>query len=155
MRRNIALTFAALTLAMSACIMPAARTSQYASVGGTAAPSADLSSAPELSNRSTAGVARYVNARRDQFQVCRDDALLRGVTMPTGTATIEVTLAEDGYVLRARVTERAWTGEGDAAALEECMLTTVRRWVFPKNGTFDQYIHSFEVKVEESRTARR
>lgn len=144
MRRFIRTTIALLAVAtLGACATPsAARTSQYSSRGTLSTPSVRLTSTPARDGRSAARVAKFVRSHYGQLQFCHDAALAQGVA-PTGTATVEVTLAEDGYVLRARVTERAW--DGDGAGVEECMLTTVRRWVFPKSGTMDQYIHTFGV----------
>ena len=142
MQRSMLVILTAFTLTASGCATQQARSSSY--VRGSVAPASTVSlvSLPGRSGRASADVARFVRSHYGQLQFCHDVALARGVA-PSGTATVEVTLAEDGYVLRARVTDRQWSGDG--AEVEECMLTTVRRWVFPKSGTMDQYVHSFGV----------
>jgi hypothetical protein len=152
MRRSHIAMVTVLAATLGACATPqAARSSAYAGRGAVAPSPVRLTSAPARSSRSSAAVSNFVRARYTQLQFCHDDARVRG-TAPTGNARIEVTLAEDGYVLRARVTERAWNGDG--REVEECMLTTVRRWVFPKSGTMDEYVHTFAVSFGDAKAAR-
>lgn len=135
---------ALLALATTACMVPqAARTSRFAR--GEVAPARAVQvtpARPARSTRSTASVARFVRAHQRDLQFCQDAARLRGAEAE-GTGTVEVTLAEDGYVLRARVTQREWSA--DARAMEECVLGTVRKWVFPASDTLDEYVHTFAV----------
>ena len=109
---------------------------------------------PIISDRSVAPVQKFVQTHAPSLQLCYQESAIRN-TAVAGTAKLEVTLAEDGYVLRVRVLERAW--EGDGSAMEECVLANVRRWKFPETGPFDQYIHSFSVKLgpEQTSVARR
>lgn len=144
MRHASVLPLALLALVAGACTLPhAPRTSRLAH--GEVAPARAVQvtpARPPRSTRTTAAVARFVRAHQRDLQFCQDAARLRGAEA-AGTGTVEVTLAEDGYVLRARVTERAW--RGDAGALEDCVLGTVRKWVFPASGTLDEYVHTFVV----------
>jgi hypothetical protein len=153
MRRTILAVFTMLAVTtLGACATsPVAQSSQFASRGKIPVRSVSLTQVPARSGGSSPEVARFVRAHYRQLQFCHDAALARGVA-PTGTATVEVTLAEDGYVLRARVIERAW--DGDDAGVEDCMLTTVRRWVFPKSGTMDRYVHTFGVSFGVARPAQ-
>lgn len=144
MRHASLVPLALVALAVSACAIPqGARTSRFSH--GEVAPVRAVQVTPERparSTRSTAAVARFVRAHQRDLQFCRDEARLRGAEV-TGAATVEVTLAEDGYVLRARVTQREWSA--DARAMEECVLGTVRKWVFPESDTLDEYVHAFAV----------
>ena len=90
-------------------------------------------------------VAHSVAQREADLQFCRDQERASNAAF-AGTATIEVSLAEDGYVLRARVIEREWNADG--AAVEDCMLQNIRRWRFPETETFDKYVHTFAVKFD-------
>lgn len=85
----------------------------------------------------------YVRARQDGLELCRAQERMHTPGFD-GKATLEVTLAEDGYVLRARVLDSKWSHSG--GPIEDCLLTTVRRWRFPESDTMDQYVHTFDVK---------
>lgn len=159
MRRSmfVLLATAALTTGGCATGSPAWSANHASSFGARSAPAtgAHESAAPAPRwSRSADAVARFARANAPTLQYCHDDAALRNTAAVVGSATVEVTLAEDGYVLRARVLDRSWSGDG--AAAEDCILANVRRWTFPKSGTFDQYVHSFSVTLQAgTETARR
>ena len=144
MRRS---TFALLALALSAsaCTVPGAmRPTRYASF--EAPVSSEVPAAPILrhSERHTKSIVKFVKEHRAQLQYCQD--LERAANKDfAGSATIEVTHEENGYVLRARVTERSWNADG--ARIEDCMLTAIRRWDFPDIGPLDEFVHSFTVTL--------
>jgi hypothetical protein len=111
-----------------------------------AAPSSESSVRTLRPMGASRSVNGYVNARRDGLDLCRSQERMHTPGFD-GTATLEVTLAEDGYVLRARVLESKWTHGG--GPIEDCLLTTVRRWRFPQSDTMDQYVHTFDVKFRK------
>ena len=147
MRRS---TFALLTIlaaATTGCAVPqAVRSARFASYGEPAA-ATDAHAAPAPLRRSKGQInalVSFVSDHRAQLEFCRD--LERSET-PTfaGTANIEVTLEDNGYVLRARVADRSWNADG--ARMEDCMLTAIRRWDFPDAGPLDEFVHSFRVTL--------
>jgi hypothetical protein len=152
MRRPMLVMLASAGLVASGCATSGtALSASHAGFGTVSAPSGGVSSTPApRESRSAVAVARFVRANAPTLQQCHDDAALRQAAV-VGSATLEVTLAEDGYVLRARVLERSWSGDG--AAAEECILSNVRRWTFPRSGTFDQYVHTFTVTQRPAMTA--
>jgi hypothetical protein len=152
MRRS---TFALLTIiaaATTGCVVPqAARSARFASFGDAAA-ATDAHAAPAPLRRSKGQINAMVDFVRDhraQLEYCRD---LERATNPAfgGTANLEVTLEDNGYVLRAKVTDRSWNAEG--ARMEDCMLTAIRRWDFPDSGPLDEFVHSFRVTIGDGDT---
>jgi hypothetical protein len=147
MRRS---TFALLTIlaaAATGCVAPqAARSAMRASFARemTPAPAASIDAAAPLrrSPRHSASIVKFVREHRAQLEYCRD---LERATRPdfAGNATVEVTLEDNGYVLRARVRNRSWSADG--ASMEDCMLTAIRRWDFPDSGPLDEFVHAFSV----------
>ena len=147
MRRSTFVLLATLAAATTGCVAPqAARTARFAVLGERATASASHA-APAPLRRSKGQIGALVSFVRDhraQLEYCRD---LERAENPAfgGTANIEVTLEDNGYVLRARVADRAWNADG--ARMEDCMLTAIRRWDFPDAGPLDEFVHSFRLKL--------
>ena len=147
MRRS---TFALLTIlaaATTGCAVPqAVRSARFASLGQREeAPVVHAAPAPlRRSKGQIKTMTEFVREHRAQLEFCRD---LERAENPAfgGTANIEVTLEDNGYVLRARVTDRAWNADG--ARMEDCMLTAIRRWDFPDAGPLDEFVHAFRVTL--------
>ena len=145
MRRS---TFALLTIiaaATTGCAVPqAVRSARFASFGE--APPA-VQSAPEPLRRTKGqikAITDFVHDHRAQLEFCRDLERLENKAFG-GTATLEVTLEDNGYVLRARVADRAWNADG--ARMDDCMLLASRRWAVPDAGPLDEFVHTFRVTL--------
>ena len=147
MRRPTIALLTALTLTASACVTPgamgSARYSSYSDAPTASAPT-DGPVVLRRNDRKAKSIVNFARDHRAQLDYCRD---LERAHNPAfaGTAKIEVTLEDNGYVLRARVTERNWNADG--TSVEDCMLTAIRRWDFPDIGPLDEFVHSFEVTL--------
>ena len=84
----------------------------------------------EKASRDMAQLGTSVRSRQAQLQFCyQEQGLLLNPAL-AGSIGVEVTIAPDGAVAAARVTERTWTGAGVAEA-EGCILQRLRGWEFP------------------------
>ena len=92
-------------------------------------------------SRATPSVGNFVRERQAQLQVCYQDEKDRDLT---GSATIAVTLADDGSVEKAAIAKRGWS-HGNGRAIEKCLLSTVERWQFPTLTPNEEHKHSFTV----------
>jgi outer membrane biosynthesis protein TonB len=92
-------------------------------------------------SRATPSVGNFVRERQAQLQVCYQDEKDRDLT---GSATIAVTLADDGRVEKAAIAKRGWS-HGNGRAIEKCLLATVQRWQFPTLTPNEEHKHSFTV----------
>lgn len=152
MRRSTFVLLATLAAASTGCVVPqAARTARFAVFGeGSTTPAPQAAPAPL---RRTKGqikdMVEFVRDHRAQFEYCRDLERAEDAAFG-GTANIEVTLEDNGYVLRARIVDRAWSADG--ARMEDCMLTAIRRWDFPDAGPLDEFVHAFRVTLGEGAT---
>lgn len=152
MRRS---TFALLTILVAAttgCAVPqAVRSAQYAGFGdNTGATASHAAPAPlRRSKGQINAMTGFVRDHRAQLEYCRD---VERIDNPAfgGTANVEVTLEDNGYVLRARITDRSWNADG--ARMEDCMLTAIRRWDFPDSGPLDEFVHAFRVTLGDGDT---
>lgn len=146
--RNLAfVTSIALVLVGSGCATGADRTAslraapQPALTPGTSAPR--LASGPARASRGTAAIGDFVRAREQQLQFCYSEARTEQPDL-TGSATISITLAEDGAVRDASILRSAWSGKrGGARDVESCVLSRVRAWRFPAGSPNDPNVHSF------------
>lgn len=147
MRRHTIALLTALSLSATACVVPGAmrpaRYSSFSDVPATTAPT-DGAIVLRSNGRKSASIVKFVREHRAQLEYCRD---LERIHNPAfaGKASIEVTLEENGYVLRARVLQRDWNADG--ANMEDCMLTAIRRWDFPDSGPLDEFVHAFDVSL--------
>lgn len=152
MRRSTFALLAILAAATTGCAVPqAVRSARFATFGDPAAVSASHA-APAPLRRSKGQIndmVGFVRDHRAQLELCRD---LERAENPAfgGTASIEVTLEDNGYVLRARIADRAWNADG--ARMEDCMLTAIRRWDFPDAGPLDEFVHTFRVTLGHGAT---
>jgi len=150
--RNLAfVTSVALVLVVSGCATGADRTTsgalraapQPAIAPTTSTPR--LASGPARASRGTAAIGDFVRAREQQLQFCYSEARTEQPDL-TGSATISITLAEDGAVRDASILRSAWSGKrGGARDVETCVLSRVRAWRFPAGGPDDPNVHSFAV----------
>ena len=147
MRRSTFVLLTTLVAATTGCAVPqAARSAAFAGFGDNSpAPASHAAPVPLRRTKGQIGaIQNFVRDHRAQLQYCRD---LERVNNPTfgGSANIEVTLEDNGYVLRAKITDRAWNADG--ARMEDCMLTAIRRWDFPDAGPLDEFVHTFRVTL--------
>ena len=153
MRRSTFVLLTIIAAATTGCAVPqAVRSARFASFGQPAA-ATDAHAAPVPLRRTKGQIGALVNFVRDhraQLEFCRDVERLENPAFG-GTANIEVTLEDNGYVLRARVADRAWNADG--ARMEDCMLTAIRRWDFPDAGPLDEFVHTFRVTLGDGATA--
>ena len=147
MRRSTFATLAILAVAATGCFAPpAARSTPFGGFGDVPRASAPAEPTAEVplrrDSRHAAAIVRFVRDHRAQLEYCRDVERIHNPSF-SGKATIEVSLEDNGYVLRARVLDRSWSADG--AAMEDCMLTAIRRWDFPDSGPLDEFVHGFTV----------
>ena len=147
MRRSTFVLLTIIAAATTGCAVPqAVRSARFASYGEPAA-TTDAHAAP-VALRRTRGqiksIVGFVRDHRAQLEYCRDLERIENAAF-AGTANVEVTLEDNGYVLRARIADRSWNADG--ARMEDCMLTAIRRWDFPDAGPLDEFVHSFRVTL--------
>lgn len=143
--------FVALAVAVSGCTTGAGHFRRSAPPGD--ASSAALRSAEPRyaatdrpSDRSSRGSPRFgdfVRAREPQLQFCYGEARRKHPNL-TGSATVTVTLGDDGGVASTAIVRRSWAGKG-GNDVERCLLSTVRGWRFPPVDPQDAHVHSFAV----------
>ena len=150
MRRSTFVLLTIIAAGTTGCVVPqAVRSARFASYGD-AAPATHSAPAPlRRSKGQIAGIVEFVRDHRAQLDFCRDLERADNAAF-AGTATLEVTLEDNGYVLRAKVTDRAWNADG--ARMEDCMLTAIRRWDFPDAGPLDEFVHTFRVTLGNGET---
>ena len=153
MRRSTFVLLTVLAAGTTGCVVPqAVRSARFASFG-EASPAAHSAPAPlRRSKGQIAGIVDFVRDHRAQLEYCRDVERIDNAAF-AGAATLEVTLEDNGYVLRAKVTDRAWNADG--ARMEDCMLTAIRRWDFPDAGPLDEFVHTFRVTLGDGETTVR
>lgn len=135
MRRLVTVVCVALALAGSGCT--ARRAAKPVPVSALV---------PEVPSRGSAKFGSFVRAREPQLQFCYREARAASPEL-AGSATVAVTLAADGSVLKADIVRRAWSGRG-SDDVERCLLSRVRVWKFPPtDAAADEAtrIHSFAV----------
>jgi hypothetical protein len=112
-----------------AAVSPGAR-----AAGGAGSPS-----------RGSPSFGNFVRTREPQLQFCYQEARASSPQL-TGSATVAVTLADDGGVVDARIVRHSWSnGARGSDVVERCMLEKVRSWRFPSIGSRDEHVHSFSV----------
>lgn len=145
-------TVMCVALALGGCSVreahPPVSSARRAALAPSAAPSAGATESrarpsPDGSSHGSAGFGRYVRSREPQLQFCYREALLKSPKL-AGSATIAVTLADDGRVQNAEIVRRAWSGRG-SDVVERCVLTLIRAWSFPPVDPRDEHVHSFAV----------
>ena len=109
------------------------------------APEVPGARAADVSSRGSAKFGRFVREREPQLQFCYREARATSPGL-IGSATVAVTLANDGRVLAADVVRRSWSGGDGSADVERCVLERVRGWRFPALDSKDErQVHSFAV----------
>ena len=96
--------------------------------------------------RSSSGSAQFgnfVRARQPQLQFCFNEARRKHPKL-AGSATVAVTLGDDGAVANAGIVRRSWSGKG-GKDVEHCMIAKVRAWHFPPVEPDDPHVNSFAV----------
>ena len=143
MRYSMLIGITVLGMGSVGCFNRPAAESQ--AVGRLSAVPAPAASTPRATlargSRATPSVGNFVRERQAQLQVCYQDEKDRDLT---GSATIAVTLADDGTVERALIAKRGWS-HGNGRAIEKCLLSTVERWQFPTLTPNEEHKHSFTV----------
>ena len=157
MRRPATALCVALALSGSACAAREARTPSTRAMRAAApAPAPADTSAAEpkygatssgsATSRGPATFGNFVRAHEPQLQFCYREARAASPSL-VGSATVAVTLAADGTVIKADVVRRSWSHKG-AEVVERCMLSRVRAWKFPAielEEAQTQQTHSFAV----------
>ncbi len=111
----------------------------------TPLPRVVASASSNRASRGSAQVGDFVRAREQQLQFCYREARIAQPDL-TGSATISVTLAEDGAVRDASIVRSGWSSKSKSAReVESCVLDRVRAWRFPAGRSDDQHTHSFAV----------
>lgn len=103
-------------------------------------------SGPTPTGRSSRGSPRFgdfVRARQPQLQFCYSEARRKHPKL-AGSATVAVTLADDGAVANADIVRRSWSEKG-GKDVEKCMLAKLRAWHFPPVDPDEPHTHSFAV----------
>ena len=95
-----------------------------------AAPEVPGARGADVSSRGSAKFGRFVREREPQLQFCYREARATSPGL-IGSATVAVTLANDGRVLAADVVRRSWSGGDGSADVERCVHERVRGWRFP------------------------
>ena len=155
MRKLTIVTSVALTLLVTACVTGREHASTPVALRGpkpmrtsTTAPTGAAVSPAVLSNRPSRGsaaVGNFVRAREQQLQFCYREARVEHPQL-SGSATIAITLADDGSVREAGIVRSAWAGKAKASRqVESCVLARVRSWQFPAGRPDDEHVHSFAV----------
>ena len=153
MRKLAIVTSVALVLVGSGCFTAertsttgALRAAPQPAIAPAAEPRAGIaSSGSSRASRGTAQIGDFVRAREQQLQFCYSEARVEQPDL-SGSATVSITLAEDGAVQDARIVRSAWSGKKNAArGVESCMLARVRAWRFPAGDPRDPNVHSFAV----------
>jgi hypothetical protein len=102
--------------------------------------------AARSTGRSSSGSAQFgnfVRARQPQLQFCYTEARRKHPKL-AGSATVAVTLGDDGAVANAGIVRRSWSGKG-GKDVEHCMIAKVRAWRFPPVEPDDPHVNSFAV----------
>lgn len=152
MRRSTFVLLTILAAATTGCAVPqAVRSARFASLGQREdVPVVHAAPAPlRRTKGQVKSMTEFVREHRAQLEFCRDVERIDDATFG-GTASLEVTLEDNGYVLRARIRDRAWSADG--ARMEDCMLTAIRRWDFPDAGPLDEFVHTFRVTLGDGAT---
>ena len=131
---------ASLAAGAAGCAARETHRSAPVALGTPVAPS--RASASMSGSRGSPAVGRFVRERNAQLQFCYQEARAQNAAL-AGTVTVAVTLGAQGDVLESGILRRSWSGNG--AAVERCVLATVRRWRFPAGATDDDRSHSFAV----------
>ncbi|HKG91070.1 MAG TPA: AgmX/PglI C-terminal domain-containing protein [Gemmatimonadaceae bacterium] len=146
MRRNATtLTYLTLALAGSGCASGGPARSSMPMAAATLAPSVSATAQP--ASGGSLAVGTFVRGREPQLQFCYAETRAASPTL-AGSATVAVTLAADGRVLKADIVRRSWSGGDSGHVVEQCMLSRVRAWKFPAGDPEDgdlQRAHSFAV----------
>lgn len=100
-------------------------------------------SSSEAASHGSQAFGRFVRSREPQLQFCYREALAQSPAL-SGSATVAVSLTDDGVVRDAAIVRRAWSGKG-SDVVEQCVLSTVRSWGFPAVDPKDPHVHSFSV----------
>jgi hypothetical protein len=97
-----------------------------------AAPNPIPVGALEGPGRDVGDLGTFVRSRESQLRFCYQENGLKVNPNLAGQITVAISIAGNGRVTGANVTNRSWSGAG-AAPAEACILQRIRGWTFPSS----------------------
>jgi hypothetical protein len=107
-----------------------------------APPSVVRSDLPDGPGRDVSELGTFVRGRESQLRFCYVEQGLKVNPNLAGTVTVAISLAGNGTVTGANVTNRTWSGPGSSEA-ESCIRNRIRGWRFPASEAGGTYSFPF------------